>query len=132
MSVAGSLREHGLRIGELEPGPRGTIADVAGVLVGHVTVARDEPDPPAGRGVARSGVTAVVPGRVETLTRASLAAGVAVLNGAGEMTGSLQVAEWGELETPVYLTATMSVGASTTARWPPPWPRIPRSVSTTW
>ena len=57
-----SLREHGLRIGELEPGPTGSIADVDGVAVGHVTVVRDEPDPPEGRGVARSGVTAVVPG----------------------------------------------------------------------
>ena len=54
-----SLREHGLRIGELEPGPLGSIADVAGVRVGHVTVRRDEPDPPDGRGVARSGVTAI-------------------------------------------------------------------------
>jgi D-aminopeptidase len=33
-----------------------------------------------------------------------------VLNGAGEMTGSLQVAEWGVIQTPVYLTATMAVG----------------------
>ena len=35
---------------------------------------------------------------------------MAVLNGAGELTGSLQFAEWGLIETPVYLTATMSVG----------------------
>ena len=33
-----------------------------------------------------------------------------MLNGAGEMTGSLQVAEWGVIETPIYLTATMAVG----------------------
>ena len=62
MDAARSLREHGLRIGALEPGPTGSIADVAGVRVGHVTVVRDEPDPPAGRGVARSGVTAILPG----------------------------------------------------------------------
>ena len=62
MDAASSLREHGLRIGALEPGPTGSIADVAGVRVGHVTVVRDEPDPPAGRGVARSGVTAILPG----------------------------------------------------------------------
>ena len=37
-------------------------------------------------------------------------AGVSVLNGAGELTGSLEVAEWGWLASPVYLTATMSVG----------------------
>jgi D-aminopeptidase len=92
------LRELGLRIGELEAGPTDSIADVAGVRVGHVTVWRDEPE------VARTGVTAVVP---PTLP---LPAGMAVLNGAGELTGSLEIAEWGELATPVYLTATMSVG----------------------
>jgi D-aminopeptidase len=104
------LRDHGLRIGDLEAGPRCSIADVDGVRVGHATVVRDEPDPPAGRGVARSGVTAIAPGDAATLARESLRAGVAVLNGAGEMTGSIQIAEWGVLETPVYLTATMSVG----------------------
>src|SRR5919202_1624165 len=110
MNAAKSLRAHGVRIGALEPGPRGSIADVDGVTVGHVTVVRDEPDPPDGRGVARSGVTAVVPGPMEGLAREPLTAGVAVLNGAGELTGSLEIAEWGELATPVYLTATMSVG----------------------
>jgi Peptidase family S58 len=110
MAAAASLREHGLRIGELEPGPTGGIGDVAGVRVGHVTVRRDEPDPPEGRGVARSGVTAIVPGDPGTLRTAPVRAGVAVLNGAGVMTGSIAVAEWGVLETPVYLTATMAVG----------------------
>jgi D-aminopeptidase len=110
MDAARCLRALGLRIGELEPGPSGSIADVAGVRVGHVTVVRDEPDPPEGRGVARTGVTAIAPAAPETLAREPLAAGVAVLNGAGEMTGSLQVAEWGVIETPIYLTATMAVG----------------------
>jgi len=105
-----SLREHGLRIGELDPGPSGSIADVDGVAVGHVTVVRDEPDPPEGRGVARSGVTAVVPGPVERLWGEPLSAGTAVLNGAGELTSSVEIMEWGLLSTPVYLTATMSVG----------------------
>jgi D-aminopeptidase len=99
-----SLREHGLRIGELEPGPRCSIADVGGVRVGHVTIARDQAE------VARTGVTAIVPAPVETLFAQPLRAGVAILNGAGEMTGSLQVAEWGVIQTPVYLTATMAVG----------------------
>lgn len=99
-----TLRDHGLRIGELEPGAANAITDVAGARVGHVTVSRDEPDPPEGRGVARTGVTAIVPPRLP------LPAGAAVLNGAGELTGSLQIREWGLVETPVYLTATMAVG----------------------
>jgi D-aminopeptidase len=98
------LRELGVRIGELEPGPSDSIADVPGVRVGHVTVWRDEPDPPEGRGVARTGVTAIVPASLP------LPAGVAVLNGAGELTGSHEIREWGLLETPVYLTSTHAVG----------------------
>lgn len=39
-----------------------------------------------------------------------MSAGTAVLNGAGELTGSLTIREWGTLETPLVLTATMSVG----------------------
>src|SRR5204862_445183 len=48
--AAERLRDHGLRIGEFEAGPRNSITDVEGVTVGHVTVRRDEPDPPGGRG----------------------------------------------------------------------------------
>jgi D-aminopeptidase len=91
-------------LGDLQPGPTNSIADLAGVRVGHVTVWRDESEPPEGRGVARTGVTAVVPGTVP------LPAGVAVLNGAGELTASHEIREWGQMDTPVYLTATMAVG----------------------
>jgi D-aminopeptidase len=110
MAEIRSLRDHGLRIGELQPGASNSIADVGDVRVGHVTVVRDEPDPPAGRGVARSGVTAIVPRDPARLCAEPVVAGTAVLNGAGEMTGSLEIGEWGAFDTPVYLTATMSVG----------------------
>lgn len=103
-------RERGLRLGYLEPGPLNAITDVAGVRVGHVTVWRDEPDPPAGRGIARTGVTVVVPGDPATLLAEPVPAGATALNAAGELTGFLQVSEWGLVETPVYLTATMQVG----------------------
>ena len=33
-----------------------------------------------------------------------------MLNGAGELTGYLQISEWGLIETPVFLTSTMAVG----------------------
>lgn len=104
------LFEHGLRIGHFDPGPLNAITDLAGVDVGHVTIWRDEPEPPDGRGVARTGVTAIVPGDPSTLVTEPVRAGTAMLNGAGELTGSLQIREWGRIETPAYLTATMAVG----------------------
>jgi D-aminopeptidase len=104
------LRELGLRIGRFEAGAANAITDVTGVTVGHVTVWRDEPEPPEGRGVARTGVTAILPGAVETLHAQPVPAGTAVLNGSGELTGSLQIGDWGCIETPVYLTSTHAVG----------------------
>jgi D-aminopeptidase len=83
-------REDGVIIGTLEPGPRNSIADV-GVTVGHVTV-------------ERTGVTAGVPPVLP------VPAGTAVLNGAGELTGSLEIREGGRLDTPVDLTSTHAVG----------------------
>ena len=67
------LRDLGLRIGELDTGSRNAITDVRGVSAGHVTVCRDEPDPPEGRGVARTGVTAIVPGSLDTLVSRPIA-----------------------------------------------------------
>jgi D-aminopeptidase len=90
------IRDDGIAPGRLTPGVRNSIADV-GVRVGHVTVRRDAP-------VARTGVTALVPPCLP------LPAGVAVLNGAGELTGSLELREWGRLDTPIYLTSTHAVG----------------------
>jgi D-aminopeptidase len=103
------LRELGLQVGSLPAGPRNSVTDVPGIRVGQATVWRDEADPPEGRGVARTGVTAIVPGG-SAAVMPPLAAGTAVLNGAGELTGSFQIREWGLLETPVYLTSTMAVG----------------------
>ena len=54
-------------------------------------------------GIARTGVTAIVPDSVSGMFHRPMAAGVAVLNGAGELTGSIEVKEWGILETPIVL-----------------------------
>jgi D-aminopeptidase len=51
-----------------------------------------------------------VPAPPETLVDRPVDAGMAVLNGAGELTGSIQIREWGRIETPIYLTSTMAVG----------------------
>jgi D-aminopeptidase len=61
----------------------------------------------------RTGVTAIVHDRLLPGTQpdgsGTLAAGLSVFNGFGKMTGSTQVAELGTIETPVLLTATLSV-----------------------
>jgi D-aminopeptidase len=98
------LRVH---IGRLPAGPTNSLLDVPGVGVGHATVHYDEPEPPNGRGVARTGVTAVTFG--DEWGR-PLPAGLSVLNGAGEVTGRSQIEEWGCIETPIFLTSTMQVG----------------------
>jgi D-aminopeptidase len=104
------LRSHGLSLGRYGTGAENAITDVAGVTVGHVTIWRDEPDPPYGGGVARTGVTAILPGPIGDLVHRPTRGGMAVLNGTGELTGSLEIAELGRFLTPVYLTATMQVG----------------------
>ena len=98
----------GITIGLLPPGPTGSVLDVPGTGLGHATVWRDEPPPPAGRGIARTGVTVLDPGG--DLFSAPVPAGAAVLNGAGECTGLVATSEWGLAETPVFLTSTMQVG----------------------
>jgi D-aminopeptidase len=71
---------------------------------------RDELEPPEGRGIARTGVTAIVPSGAASTFGHPVPAGATALNGAGELTGFLQISEWGLLETPIYLTSTMAVG----------------------
>ena len=98
----------GITFGALPAGPTNSVLDISGVGVGHATVWRDEPDPPAGRGVARTGVT-VVRLRDDPF-HDMLPAGGAVLNGAGECTGFITAGEWGTLETLVFLTSTLQLG----------------------
>ncbi len=87
------------------PGPLNAITDVAGVTVGHTTLIEDLED---GRAV-RTGVTAVLPRGKDTLLR-PVFGGWFALNGNGEMTGTTWLEESGQLEGPVMLTNTHSVG----------------------
>ena len=90
---------------EGEPGPLNAITDVAGVAVGHTTLIQDLPD---GHRV-RTGVTAILPrGRADTHT--PVFSGWFSLNGNGEMTGTTWIEESGQLDGPVLLTNTHSVG----------------------
>lgn len=93
-------REAGLACGSLKPGASNSMADVPGVMVGHVTLHQGE---------VHTGVTAVLP-HGGNLFRDKVVAAAAVVNGFGKSVGLVQVDELGVLETPVLLTNTFGVG----------------------
>ncbi|MCB9871807.1 MAG: P1 family peptidase [Planctomycetes bacterium] len=95
------VRQAGIVIGALPTGPSNAITDVAGVAVGHATVVRGT--------AVRTGVTVVVP-HSGNLFRDKVPAAVFVANGFGKLVGSTQIVELGELESPIALTNTLSVG----------------------
>jgi D-aminopeptidase len=94
------LRELGITIGELPPGPLDAITDVEGVAVGVTTLIEGDS--------VRTGVTVIVP--PGDVGREPLFAGCHRLNGNGELTGLEWVRESGLLTTPVAITSTHSVG----------------------
>jgi D-aminopeptidase len=98
-------RDLGLACGSLPPGRHNTIADVAGVTVGHATVLE---------GDVRTGVTAILPHQGDIFRDKPVAA-ADVLNGFGKSVGLMQVEELGQLETPILLTNTFSVPACANA-----------------
>lgn len=100
------LRELGVKLGTLEAGPTCSILDVPGTRVGHVTHIRGDGPLVIGQGPVRTGVTAVLPpggGPWRAATH--------VINGYGKTLGLMQIDELGTLDTPIFLTNTLSVGA---------------------
>ncbi len=94
------FRDYGLSVGKLRVGPRNLITDVAGLRVGHVTYREGED--------IRTGLTVIDPG--VSIFRKKLPAAIAIGNGYGKLAGYTQVAELGQLETPIALTNTLAVG----------------------
>ena len=95
------IRDLGVRPGILMPGLHNAITDVAGVRVGHRTLVEGES--------VRTGVTAILPHGGD-LFRQKTPAAVYVGNGFGKAAGFLQIRELGNIETPIVLTNTLSVG----------------------
>ncbi len=104
----GRARDLGIQIGVFPTGQYNAITDVPGVRVGHSTIIRGEGKLIPGKGPVRTGVTMILPN--ERVFDKKLIAGSFVLNGAGEMSGITQIAEWGLIETPIGLTNTHDVG----------------------
>lgn len=99
-------RELGPAPGVLRPGPLNAITDVAGVRVGHVTLVEGDS--------IRTGVTAILPHGGNPFLE-KVPAAIHVGNGFGKLAGSTQVAELGNLESPIVLTNTLAVGTAVTA-----------------
>ncbi len=104
-------RDLGIALGRFKPGRWNAITDVAGVKVGHSTIIRGAAGPLVpGQGPVRTGVTAILPNPANVF-RERVVGGGFILNGAGEVSGLTQLIEWGLIETPIFLTNTLSVGA---------------------
>ncbi|MFC3715805.1 P1 family peptidase [Luteimonas soli] len=103
-------RELGVAPGIFAPGRLNAITDVEGVRVGQVTLKRGDN--------VRTGITAIFP-HAGNAYLSRVPAAVHVGNGFGKFVGTTQVAELGELETPVLLTCTLCVwkAADAMADW---------------
>ena len=99
-------RALGVVPGGLPPGPLNAITDVAGVRIGHITLIEGDD--------VRTGATAILP-HDGNLLRDRVPAGLSVANGHGKMTGTTQIVELGEIETPIVLTNTLSVARAAEA-----------------
>ncbi|HSK13744.1 MAG TPA: P1 family peptidase [Phnomibacter sp.] len=97
------VRDAGITIGVMQPGPLNAMTDVEGVRVGHSTLIEGEN--------IRTGVTAILP-HSGNLFQQKVPAAIYVGNGFGKLAGSTQVQELGNLETPIVLTNTVSVPAA--------------------
>ena len=93
-------RDLGIAPGLLSPGPLNAITDVRGVAVGHATLREGDS--------IRTGVTAILP-HGGNVFHDRVPAAIHVGNGFGKLVGLSQVAELGELETPILLTCTLCV-----------------------
>ena len=105
-SEAQRVREFGIKPGVMNPGPKNSITDVEGVLVGHNTIISG--------GNIRTGVTAILP-HTGNIFQDKVPAAIYVGNGFGKLAGSTQVNELGNIETPIVLTNTLSVPTASNA-----------------
>lgn len=99
-------REIGIEVGVMETGKWNAITDVPGVKVGHMSIIQ-------GNSV-RTGVNAILP-HEGNIYQEKVPAAIYVGNGFGKLAGYTQVEELGNIETPIILTNTLSVGTAVIA-----------------
>ncbi|HEV2830399.1 MAG TPA: P1 family peptidase [Hanamia sp.] len=99
-------RDYGVKIGVMQTGFHNSITDVMGVKVGHSTIIKSDS--------VRTGVTAILPFD-GNIFQNKVPAAIFVANGFGKLAGITQVNELGNIETPIVLTNTLSVGTAINA-----------------
>ncbi len=96
-------KDSGLELYSVYPtGERNLISDVSGVRVGHASVRSED------RRI-NTGVTVIIP-HEGNIFREKLFAANAVINGFGKSIGLVQMDELGTLESPIFMTNTLSAG----------------------
>lgn len=95
-----NARAYGIVIGVMKPGTLNAITDVHGVQVGQKTLVSGDS--------VHTGVTAILPAAGNVFQQ-KVPAAVYVGNGFGKITGTTQIVELGNIETPIVLTNTLSV-----------------------
>ncbi|MES2653712.1 MAG: P1 family peptidase [Bacteroidota bacterium] len=95
-------RDLGVKIGVMPTGKLNSITDVQGVKVGHTTLIIADS--------IRTGVTAILP-HGDNIFQQKVPAAVFAGNGFGKLTGTTQIIELGNIETPIILTNTLGVAA---------------------
>lgn len=93
-------RDYGIKIGVLATGSQNAITDVKGVLVGQQSLHKKKH--------IRTGVTVILP-HGDNIFQQKVPAAMYIGNGFGKLMGYSQVAELGNIETPIVLTNTLSV-----------------------
>ena len=94
------LRDLGLKVGRLAPGPRNALADVAGVSVGHAAI--------EGAGLY-SGISAVVPYPPQVEKR-RLFIGRSAAGGENALTGLQVMEDFGTFSSPILLAPLAAMG----------------------
>lgn len=99
--IRGRCSDFGIEVGQLEKGPLNMITDVEEVRVGHFTLINGDH--------VRTGITAILP-HSGNIFQQKIPAAMYCFNSFGKLAGYTQVEELGNIETPIMLTNTLSVG----------------------
>ncbi len=93
------------KFGDFKKGKRNLITDVKGVKVAHKTITRNG---------LNTGVTAIIPAE-DNIFDKKIVAGAHIINGFAKCAGVIQIGELGNIETPVIMTSTLSLGTAMVA-----------------